>query len=42
LAQRHRGDSRFGDPDLYIRVIDESGAEVHREQVYEGKGSPRA
>jgi Domain of unknown function (DUF6894) len=37
LAQRLRGDPRIDDPNLYIRVIDESGAEVHREQVYKGK-----
>jgi hypothetical protein len=30
LAQRLRGDPRIDDPNLYIRVIDESGAEVHR------------
>ncbi len=28
--------------DLYIRVIAESGAEVHREHVYKGKHSSRA
>jgi hypothetical protein len=39
LAQQLRGDPRIGDPNLYIRVIDESGAEVHREQVYKGKSS---
>ena len=37
LARRLRGDPRIDDPDLYIRVIDESGAEVHRELVYKGK-----
>ena len=39
LAQRLRGDPRISDPNLYIRVIDESGAEIHREHVYIGKGS---
>jgi hypothetical protein len=39
LARRLRGDPRIEDPDLYIRVIDESGAEVHREKVYKG-GTP--
>ena len=42
LAQRLRGDPRIDDPNLYIRVIDEFGAEVHREQVYKGKRSSRA
>ena len=36
LARQLRGDPRIDDPDLYIRVIDEFGAEVHREQVYKG------
>jgi len=36
LARRLRGDPRVDDPNLYIRVIDESGAEVHREKVYKG------
>jgi hypothetical protein len=42
LAQRLRGDPRIDDPNLYIRVIDESGAEVHCEPVYKGKRSSRA
>lgn len=33
LARRFRGDPRIDDPNLYIRVIDESGAEVLREQI---------
>jgi hypothetical protein len=37
LARQPRGDPRIDDPNLYIRVIDESGAEVHRELVYKGK-----
>jgi Domain of unknown function (DUF6894) len=39
LAQQLRGDPRADDLGLYISVIDETGAEVHREQVYKG-GSP--
>jgi len=42
LARRLRGDPWIGDPNLYIRVIDESGAEVHREHVYKGKSSAPA
>ncbi len=42
LAQQLRGDPRIGDPDLYIRVIDKSGAEVHRELVYKGTARPPA
>ena len=42
LARRLRGDPRIDDPALYIRVIDKSGAEVHREQVYKGKRVSRA
>ena len=38
LARQLRGDPRADDPDLFIRVIDESGAEVYREPVYKGKG----
>ncbi|MGA2998642.1 DUF6894 family protein [Bradyrhizobium sp.] len=37
LARQLRGDPRLADPDLFIRVIDESGAEVYREPVYKGK-----
>ena len=34
LAQRLRNEPRLIDPALAIVVVDESGAEVHREQVY--------
>ena len=34
MAQRLRGDPRAVDNRLYISVVDESGAELHREQVY--------
>jgi hypothetical protein len=34
MARRLRGDPRASDPQLYVSVIDESGAELHREQVY--------
>jgi hypothetical protein len=36
LAWRLRGDPWIRDVDLYIRVVDESGTEVHREKVYRG------
>jgi hypothetical protein len=36
LARRLRGDPWIDDPALYISVVDESGREVHREQVYKG------
>lgn len=34
LALRLRNDSRLGDAKLAIVVVDESGAEIHREPVY--------
>jgi hypothetical protein len=34
MARQLRGDPRANDPGLYISVVDESGAEVHREHVY--------
>jgi hypothetical protein len=34
LARRLRRDPRIADRSLSIIVLDESGAEVHREQVY--------
>ncbi len=37
LARQLRGNPRINDPNLYIRVIDESGNEIHREQVYKGE-----
>jgi len=40
LAQRLRSDSRLGDPALAIVVIDESGAEIHREPVYPDVAAP--
>jgi len=42
LARRLRGDPRIDDPNLYISVIDDSGTEVHREQVYKGLDRQRA
>jgi hypothetical protein len=39
LAQRLRDEPRLMDPALAIVVVDESGAEVHREQVYPGGGA---
>jgi uncharacterized protein DUF6894 len=34
LAQRLRAEPRLKDPDLLIVVVDESGAEIHRERVH--------
>jgi hypothetical protein len=34
LAEEMRSRQVTGDSDLYIAVIDESGREIHREQVY--------
>ncbi len=34
LARRIRGDARLTDPQLAVIVLDESGAEIHREPVY--------
>jgi len=34
LADKMRKERRAGNPDLNIVVIDESGREVHREQIY--------
>jgi hypothetical protein len=34
IAERLRNDGRLQDPALAIVVIDESGAEIHREPVY--------
>jgi hypothetical protein len=39
LAQRLRNEPRLIDPALVIVVVDESGAEVHREQVYPDGGA---
>jgi hypothetical protein len=41
LARRLRGDPRISDVGLYVSVVDESGAEVHREQVYKGPDRQR-
>ncbi|HET7886424.1 MAG TPA: hypothetical protein VFL62_09380 [Bradyrhizobium sp.] len=35
MARQLRGDPT-AEPGLYVSVIDESGAEVHREPVYKG------
>jgi hypothetical protein len=34
LAQRIRNDRRAGAADNYVAVVDESGAELHREPIY--------
>ena len=39
LAQRLRNEPRLIDPALAIVVVDESGAEIHREQVYQDGGA---
>jgi len=39
LAQRLRDEPRIKDPMLAIIVVDETGAEVHREQVYPDIGA---
>ncbi len=38
LARRLRDEPRLKDPALVIVVVDESGAEVHREPVYPAAG----
>jgi hypothetical protein len=40
LAQRLRNDSRIKDPALAIVVVDESGAEIHREPVHPDAARP--
>ena len=40
LAQRLRNDSRIKDPKLAIVVVDESGAEIHREPVHPDAAEP--
>lgn len=37
LAQRLRNERSTQDPRLIISVLDETGAEVHREPVYPGR-----
>jgi len=39
LAQRLRNEPRLKDPALAIVVVDETGAEIHREQVYPDSGA---
>ena len=39
LAQRLRNEPRLKDPALAIVVVDESGAEIHREPVYPNGGA---
>ena len=34
LAQELRNDARMSDPDLQVLVINENGAEIHREVVF--------
>jgi hypothetical protein len=40
LARRLREEPRLKDPELAIVVIDESGAEIHREPVHPGAANP--
>jgi hypothetical protein len=40
IAQRLRNDSRLKDPALAIVVVDESGAEIHRERVHPDEAKP--
>lgn len=40
LALRLRSDNRLGDPGLAVVVVDESGAEIHREPVYPDVAGP--
>jgi hypothetical protein len=40
LARLLRNDTRLKDPALAIVVVDESGAEVHRERVYPEEATP--
>jgi hypothetical protein len=42
LARRLRDDPRLNEPALSIRVVDESGAEIHREQVYKEMANPKS
>lgn len=41
IARQLRGDPRDLHLDLYISIVDESGAEVHREQVYKDTGQKK-
>ncbi len=38
LARRLRDEPRIEDPELVVVVVDESGAELHRERVYPDAG----
>jgi hypothetical protein len=40
LARRLRNEPRLKDTALVIAVIDESGAEIHRERVFTGESRP--
>jgi hypothetical protein len=40
LARLLRSDNRLGDAGLAIVVVDESGAEIHREAVYPDVAAP--
>ncbi len=40
LARRLRNDPRLKDPSLAIAVVDESGAEIHRERVFSDATEP--
>ena len=41
LARRLRNEPRLRDPNLSIIVIEEAGAEIHRERVYPDAEKPR-
>jgi hypothetical protein len=40
LARRLGNESRLRDPDLSVVVVDESGAEIHREPVHPAAATP--
>ena len=40
LARRLRNDARLKDPRLSIAVVDESGAEIHRQPVFSDAAEP--
>jgi uncharacterized protein DUF6894 len=42
LARRLRAEPRLEDPDLLIVVVDESGAEIHREPAHPDAGGGSA
>lgn len=41
LARRLRADARLSNSALAVLVVDESGTEIHREQVYPEDGTDR-